>query len=377
LIGYEPDFIINIAASPFSHGQQERRYEILKSNSRKYQLPLLYVNHVGGQNNLIFDGGSMHLDDRGNLINELKYFEEDFRVIDINPSEPAQETISKTKSKYDRIHRALILGISDYFRKMNFKEAVLGLSGGVDSALVLVLAAEALGKERVHPVMMPSAFSSEHSITDSELLCKNLGVNPISIPIEKAFKTITDELNPFFESKPFDVTEENIQSRIRGTMLMALANKHRYVLLNTSNKSELAVGYGTLYGDMAGGLSVIGDLYKTEVYELCRFLNRRENIIPENILSKAPSAELRPDQKDSDSLPDYETLDQILFNHIEERKSTKALLSSGFEKEIVQRVLKLVHSSEYKRFQFAPILRVSQKSFGEGRRIPLVANYNW
>ena len=278
-------------------------------------------------------------------------------------------------TKTERIYHALIMGISDYFKKMNFSKATLGLSGGVDSALVLALSSAALGKDNVYPVMMPSPFSSTHSVDDSIVLCKNLGINVSKIQISDIYEKFLEATKDAFQGKPFNVAEENIQARIRGTLLMALSNKHGYILLNTSNKSELAVGYGTLYGDMAGGLSVIGDLYKTEIYELCRFINRNGEVIPESILTKAPSAELRPGQKDSDSLPEYDLLDQILFQYIECRRGPDEIISQGFDEKLVQRILKMVNTNEYKRFQFAPILRVSPKAFGRGRRMPLVAHY--
>lgn len=316
LIEQSPSMIINIAASPFDYSHAEKRLAILKRNVKKYGLPLAYVNHVGAQNDIIFDGGSMVLNVDGQTVAQAAFFSEDLLVFDSDNISTAAIP-PREESKISRIRVALVLGIRDYFDKMNFSDATLGLSGGVDSALVLALAVEALGRDHVHPVMMPSPYSSAHSVDDSVALCERLGVNPLTIPISEIYDQFLRSVTPFFEGKPFDVAEENIQARIRGTLLMALANKHGYILLNTSNKSELAVGYGTLYGDMAGGLSVIGDLYKTEVYELCRHLNRNGEIIPENILTKAPSAELRPNQKDSDSLPDYELLDAVLRLYIE------------------------------------------------------------
>lgn len=375
LIHHQPALIINIAASPFDYSHAEKRKAILQRNVRKYGLPLLYVNHAGAQTDIIFDGGSLALDADGNIAAELQYFSEDFSIIDTASLQHRSIPPVPSMPKMERIHKALVMGIGDYFSKMNFGHAILGLSGGVDSALVLALAVEALGKNRVHPVMMPSQFSSEHSVDDSVILAKNLGVDVIKIPIEDIFGSFLKETNPYFEGKPFDVAEENIQARIRGTLLMALANKHGYVLLNTSNKSELAVGYGTLYGDMAGGLSVIGDLYKTEVYELCRYINRNGEIIPENILTKAPSAELRPGQKDSDSLPEYDLLDSVLRLYIEGQLGFDEILKRGFDEKLVRRVLQMVNRNEYKRFQFAPVLRVSPKAFGRGRRMPLVAKY--
>jgi NAD+ synthase (glutamine-hydrolysing) len=268
-----------------------------------------------------------------------------------------------------------LLGIKDYFKKMNFSKATLGASGGIDSAVVQALAVEALGKENVHVLLMPSEFSSNHSISDAEELCKNLGNKYDIVPIQEIFAGFQTTLKPIFKDLAFNVAEENIQSRIRGNLLMALANKFHYILLNTSNKSELATGYGTLYGDMAGGLSVIGDLYKMQVYALARYINKHKEIIPLNIISKAPSAELRPNQKDSDSLPDYEILDKVLYQYIELRQGPKEIIAQGFDAGLVNSVLKLVNTNEYKRNQFCPIIRVSTKAFGVGRRLPIVAKY--
>ncbi len=375
LMEQQPEFIINIAASPFDYRQEEKRKAILKRNVLKYQLPLFYVNHSGAQTDILFDGGSMALNRNGDIIEELAYFAEDFKIIDTELLDNAKPHNRASHEKIERIHQGLVMGISDYFKKMNFSQATLGLSGGIDSALVLVLAVEALGKENVFPVMMPSPFSSGHSLSDSIALCERLGMEALKIEISAIYDQFLQAVAPAFINKPFNVTEENIQARIRGTLLMALCNKHGYILLNTSNKSELAVGYGTLYGDMAGGLSVIGDLYKTEVYEMCRYINRNSEIIPESILTKPPSAELRPGQKDSDSLPEYDVLDAVLFQYIEIRKGPDEIIASGMDVQLVQQVLKLVNTNEYKRFQFAPILRVSAKAFGRGRRMPLVARY--
>jgi len=374
LIPLQPEFIINIAASPFDYRHEEKRKGILKRNVLKYNLPLFYVNHAGAQTDILFDGGSLVFNNKGEIVAELNSFREDFEIIDTDTISELP-VINAMTDKMDRIFNGLVMGISDYFKKKNFTQAIIGLSGGVDSALVVVLAAEALGKENVIPVMMPSPFSSEHSVSDSIKLCENLGITPLKIEISTIYQQFLDTTNPFFRNKPFNVTEENIQARIRGTLLMALSNKHGYILLNTSNKSELAVGYGTLYGDMAGGLSVIGDLYKTEVYELCNYINRKNEIIPNQILTKAPSAELRPGQKDSDSLPEYDMLDPILFQYIECHQGPDDIISRGFDEALVKRILKMVNSNEYKRFQFAPILRISTKAFGRGRRMPLVARY--
>jgi NAD+ synthase (glutamine-hydrolysing) len=374
VIHQDPVLIINIAASPFDYRQDQKRKAILHRNVRKYGIPIVYVNHVGAHTDLIFDGGSMVMDGNGQIVSETPLFEESLTLVD-SKSLSEKSGTSTEPLKIEKIHRALITGIRDYFNKLNFTKATLGLSGGVDSALVMTLAVEALGKENVLPVLMPSPYSSEHSVSDSLELAKNLGVTANTIPIDDIYSSFLDATKPSFENLPFNVAEENIQARIRGTLLMAISNKHGYILLNTSNKSELAVGYGTLYGDMCGGLSVIGDLYKTDVYELCRFINREKEIIPNTILEKAPSAELRPGQKDSDSLPPYEILDAILREYIENQQGPDAIMAKGFDEALVSRILKMVNINEHKRFQFAPILRVSPKAFGRGRRMPLVAKY--
>jgi NAD+ synthase (glutamine-hydrolysing) len=377
LIKFSPEFIINIAASPFDYQHNDFRKSILKKNALKYKLPVFYVNHVGAQTEMLFDGGSLIMNKDGEVIEELKCFEEDFLLFDLKQPgfENSKSKILAPKSKVEKIHSALVMGISDYFRKMKFTQATLGLSGGIDSAVVLVLAAEALGKENVFPVMMPSEFSTGHSITDSVKLAENLGVRCDSISINKIYDAFASSTKPFFKDLPFNVAEENIQARIRAILLMALSNKFGYILLNTSNKSELAVGYGTLYGDMCGGLSVIGDVYKTDVFELARYMNRTKEIIPENIITKPPSAELRPGQKDSDSLPDYDILDKILYQYIEQHSGPHEIINAGYDEQLVRKVLKMVNTSEYKRFQAPPILRVSPKAFGLGRRMPIVGKY--
>jgi NAD+ synthase (glutamine-hydrolysing) len=273
------------------------------------------------------------------------------------------------------IHDALVVGIKDYFEKLGFRDAILGLSGGVDSALVSALAAKALGPEHVRLVMMPGPFSTDHSVSDAKTLVRNLKAEENLIPISEVYDSFIETLKPVFGDRPFDVTEENLQARIRGVILMGLSNKFGCILLNTSNKSETAVGYGTLYGDMCGGLSVIGDLYKTRVYELCGYINREEEIIPINIIRKPPSAELRPDQLDSDSLPPYDILDRILFEYIENTLSPQDIIGLGFDEILVRRVIRMVNLNEYKRYQTPPILRVTPKSFGMGRRMPIVARY--
>jgi len=381
LIRLNPDLLINIAASPFNYLQPVDRLAVLKRNALAYKLPVFYVNHVGGQTELLFDGGSMVINASGDLVLELKRFSEDFRVLDTEELELENlipdmgYKISVPGSRISLIHDALVMGIKDYFHKMGFPKAILGLSGGIDSAVTLVLASEALGKENVRAILLPSEFSSAHSIKDAEDLVKNLQAEHEIISIEESFKAMQHSLEPQFRGLPFNLTEENIQARLRAVILMALSNKFGYILLNTSNKSEAAVGYGTLYGDMCGGLSVLGDLYKTQVYELARFINRDRVIIPQNSLNKPPSAELRPGQKDSDSLPEYDILDKILFQYIEERKSPRELLEAGFDEAVVKRILNLVNTSEYKRYQTPPILRVSPKAFGMGRRMPIVGKY--
>ncbi|MBE0651440.1 MAG: NAD+ synthase [Bacteroidales bacterium] len=376
LIVHKPDIMINIAASPFNYNQAKIREEVLRRNTLKYNLPLFYVNHVGAQTELLFDGGSVVMAPSGKVVDVLNYFEEDLRVYELEETiRPKKFVKQEIPSKSALIHDALVMGIRNYFNKLGFKKAILGLSGGIDSAVTTVLAAEALGKENVYNVLLPSKFSSDHSISDSLELVKNLQMPHDIIPIENSFETLNTTLEPYFHEKPFDITEENLQARIRGVILMALSNKFGYILLNTSNKSEAAVGYGTLYGDMNGGLSVLGDVYKTEVYELARYINRNGEIIPENIILKAPSAELRPGQKDQDSLPDYAILDKILYQYIELRKGPSEIIAMGFEEELVKKVLRLVNINEYKRYQTPPILRVSGKAFGMGRRMPIVAKY--
>ncbi len=382
LIKQQPTVMINIAASPFSFAHAENRKRVLHQTATKFNLPIFYVNHVGAQTELVFDGGSLVMNAKGNVVCELAYFEEDFRVFELDwvktaksiPFEMSNNFVSE-ELYISRIHSALILGIKDYFGKMGFTKAILGLSGGIDSAVVFALAAEALGNENVLGILMPSPYSSEHSIADALQLAKHLNAATSTIPISPAFEAIKHSLSREFEGLAEDLTEENMQARIRGVLLMAMSNKKGYILLNTSNKSEAAVGYGTLYGDMCGGLSVIGDVYKTQVYALANYINREKEIIPINSIIKPPSAELRPDQKDSDSLPDYDILDKVLYNYIELKKGPEEIINQGFEKALVNRVLKMVNTNEYKRFQTPPMIRVSTKAFGLGRRMPLVGKY--
>jgi NAD+ synthase (glutamine-hydrolysing) len=377
LIKEKPAFIINIAASPFHYHQVEARKKILSANAKKYKLPVFYVNHVGAQTELLFDGGSMAVSPDGSVFDELEYFSEDFRIFEleeVTKSIPLK-TQSNEISVIQRIHDALVMGIRDYFTKLGFEKAILGLSGGIDSAVTLVLAARALGAGNVRAILLPSRFSTEHSVTDAEQVAENVGSPYETISIEEAFISFENTLASEFKGLPFNLTEENMQARIRAVILMALSNKFHYIVLNTSNKSEAAVGYGTLYGDMCGGISVLGDVYKTQVYELADYINKEKEIIPQNIISKPPSAELRPDQKDSDSLPEYDILDKILFEYIEHRKGPGELVALGFDEKTVQKVLRMVNTTEYKRYQTPPILRVSPKAFGMGRRLPIVAQY--
>lgn len=421
LIKQQPDLMINISASPFDYDHDVDRIEVMRANVLKYNLPLYYCNAVGSQTEIVFDGGSIVMNAQGTVVKEMKYFEEDFAIFDEEDvaksveggfeSNAGLKTTTAVKARATRssvihdtdfdkemrvskisdpdkiidyltadknireIHQALVLGIRDYFRKMGFTKAILGSSGGIDSAVTLAIACEALGKDNVRAILMPSQYSTGHSVSDAEQLSKALG-NPYDIvPIKEVYDAFLSTLKPIFKDLPFSLAEENIQSRSRGNLLMAIANKFGYILLNTSNKSELATGYGTLYGDMAGGLSVLGDVYKMQVYALARYINRNGVIIPENIIVKPPSAELRPDQKDSDSLPEYELLDKVLYQYIERRQGPKEIIAMGIDEALVARILKMVNNNEYKRNQFCPIIRVSCKAFGVGRRLPIVGKY--
>lgn len=386
LIAQEPDVMINLSASPFDYDHDEDRKEIILGNVLKYKIPMYYCNAVGSQTEIVFDGGSLIYDAQGNIAKELPYFQEAIDGMslealtgsDLPPVKPAEFTPLTElvfDHNIDRIYDALVMGIRDYFGKMGFTKAILGSSGGIDSAVTLAIACDALGKDNVRAILMPSPYSTEHSVDDAVALSKNLD-NPYDIiRINDIYETFLTTLEPYFKGLPFNVAEENTQSRIRGNLLMGLSNKFGYILLNTSNKSELSTGYGTLYGDMAGGLSVLGDVYKMQVYSLARYINRHQEIIPVNIIDKAPSAELRPDQKDSDSLPDYAILDKILYQYIERRQGPREIVAKGFDSALVSRALKMVNTNEYKRNQFCPIIRVSSKAFGVGRRVPIVGKY--
>jgi len=391
LMKHSPDLMINLSASPFDYTHNEDRKAIIKANVLKYKLPMVYCNAVGSQTEIVFDGASLVFDKNANLCKQLPMFVEALEAVDINDDGTINSHIIEVASavpnqelnpisldenlNINQIYEALVLGIKDYFDKMGFTKAILGSSGGIDSAVTLALACEALGKDNVRAVLMPSPYSTEHSVNDAVELSKNLD-NPYDIiKIADVYETFLSTLKPIFKDLPFSVAEENIQSRSRGNILMAIANKFGYVLLNTSNKSELATGYGTLYGDMAGGLGVLGDCYKMQVYALAKYINRNKEIIPDNIINKAPSAELRPNQKDSDSLPDYSVLDKILYQYIERRQGPTEIKAQGFDAALVDRTLKMVNNNEYKRNQFCPIIRISPKAFGVGRRVPIVGKY--
>lgn len=391
MIDQSPDIILNLSASPFDYTHDEDRKATIKSNVVKYKKPLFYCNAVGSQTEIVFDGGSLVFDKDANLCGALPMFESALAYFECNDdgtiNAPILESADRLPNKelnpkvlvpelnIDQVYKALVLGVSDYFTKMGFKKAIIGSSGGIDSAVTLAIACEALGKENVHAILMPSLYSTEHSVDDAVQLSKNLNNQYDIIPIKEVYESFLKTLKPIFKELPFSLAEENIQSRSRGNILMAIANKLGYVLLNTSNKSELATGYGTLYGDMAGGLGVLGDCYKMQVYALANYINRNHEIIPQNIIDKAPSAELRPDQKDSDSLPDYAILDQVLYQYIEKRADPSAIKLLGFDDALVDRTLKMVNNNEYKRNQFCPIIRVSPKAFGVGRRVPIVGKY--
>ncbi len=387
----KPDIMINLSASPFDYTHIEDRKATIKSNVIKYKLPLFYCNCVGSQTEIVFDGASLIFDKDGNLCKQLPQFKEAIESVKLNDDgtidapviepalampdqllEPAQFTENLNIAQ---VHDAIVSGITDYFAKMGFSKAILGSSGGIDSAVTLALACKALGNKNVRAVLMPSQYSTSHSVSDAEQLSITLD-NPYDIiSIKNIYEPFLKELKPLFKDLPFNIAEENVQSRIRGNLLMAIANKFGYILLNTSNKSELATGYGTLYGDMAGGLAVLGDCYKLQIYELAKFINADNEIIPENIITKPPSAELRPDQKDSDSLPVYEVLDKILYQYIERTQGPDQIKAQGFDVNVVDKVLKMVNLNEYKRNQFCPIIRISPKAFGVGRRVPIVGNY--
>ncbi len=371
----KPDIIINIAASPFSYSKIESKENIFISKALKYKIPVISVNQTGAQTELIFDGASVLISNKGEKLRQLPFFEEIVETYSFDDLKSGSATLPDTNDTIALIYKALVMGLRDYFTKSGLTKSIIGLSGGIDSALCLCLAVEALGNKNVRALLMPSRYSSDHSVNDAVTLSKTLGVHYDIINIEKPFTAFEEVLAPAFNGFNPDVTEENIQARIRAVLLMAISNKHGCILLNTSNKSEASVGYGTLYGDMSGGLSVIGDVYKTDVYRLAHYINRKEEIIPDNIIKKLPSAELRPGQFDTDSLPDYEILDSILYQYIELQKPAERIIKEGADRDVVLKVIRMINFNEYKRYQAPPVLRISSKAFGAGRRMPLVARY--
>lgn len=371
----KPDVILNVSASPFSYDHAPDRIHVARVNVQRYGIPMFYTNQVGGHTDVIFDGGSLVMSPDGQVFDELPYFEECLRYYDLAEVTKGGVQREQPKDKIALIHDALVLGIRDYFGKMGLTKAILGLSGGIDSTLTAVLAVRALGAKNVRGLLMPSQYSSDHSVNDARRLAQNLGIQFDLIPVQNIYDTYMDVLKPHFFGTAFNVTEENLQARIRGMLLMSISNKFGCILLNTTNKSEMAVGYGTLYGDLCGGLSILGDVYKTEVYELANYVNKDEAIIPENCIVKPPSAELRPNQKDSDSLPPYEILDPVLFQYIEKRQGPREIVAMGYDEALVSRVLRMVNLNEFKREQTSPVIRVSNKAFGMGRRMPIVGKY--
>ncbi|MFW5686556.1 MAG: NAD+ synthase [Halanaerobium sp.] len=365
--------LINISASPFNIGKDKTRYKIIKNHVQKYKLPFIMINQVGSNDELIFDGSSLVVNQSGRVIKKLNSFSEDIKTVDLK-TKKCQEY--NTLAEIESLYQALVLGIRDYLDKCGFKKAVIGLSGGIDSSVSCCLAKAALGKENVLAVTMPGPYSSAGSVEDSKILTNNLGIKLKEISISEIYNSYLSVLENDFQDTEMGVAEENIQARIRGDILMAYSNKFGHLVLSPGNKSELAVGYCTLYGDMSGGLSIISDVPKTMVYQLAEYINSKEEIIPHSILDKAPSAELRPEQKDEDSLPPYEILDQILYYYIEEGYSTSEIVELDFDSQTVRKVIQLVDRNEYKRRQAAPGLKVTSKAFGMGRRMPIAAEFN-
>ena len=380
------EIIINISASPFTIGKQDERLKMLTSHAKKYNVPIVFVNQIGGNDDLVFDGNSLVINKKGVIVDKALSFEEDLLMVefkgpDISAGDSKPGSVGKRtqagagEDEIESVFKALVLGTRDYVRKCGFKKAVIGLSGGIDSAVTAVIAARALGKGKVLGVTMPSGFSSKGSVKDSKALAKRLGIAFENIPIKSVYNAYTRTLSDMFTGLPFDVTEENLQARIRGKILMAISNKHGYLVLTTGNKSELAVGYCTLYGDMCGGLAVISDIPKTMVYDIAEYINRRKEVIPIHTIEKPPSAELRPDQKDQDSLPPYDILDGVLKAYVEESRDIDDIIGRGFNEALVKDIIKKVDTNEYKRKQAAPGLKVTSKAFGTGRRMPLAQRY--
>lgn len=373
LLNQDASILINISASPYSFGKRTDRKKMLSLLTRKDKIPLAYVCCAGAQTDLIFDGASMCFDADGNLVQLGKSFSEDFILFD---TKEKYDPIEKCEGTFEEeIYTSLVFGLKEYCSKLEFKKVLVGLSGGMDSALVTCIAVEALGAENVHVILMPSKYSSKGSITDSEVIIKNLGIKSDMVSIQPVVDETITQLNSILNSSIKSITEENLQARIRGIYLMAFSNNNGFLLLTTGNKSEMAVGYCTLYGDMCGGLAVIADVYKTDIYRIAKYINREKEIIPRSIIEKAPSAELKPNQTDQDTLPPYELLDKILRMYLEENKEYKEIREVIGDEEIVKRVLKMVDINEFKRNQAAPALRVSSKAFGYGRRYPIVQGW--
>ena len=371
LVSAGADILLNLSASPFQFGKPARRLQMLNAQAKRFKTPIYYCNSVGGNDQLVFDGHSVAISGDGSRSRELSGFREELAVLE----KPTAPFFPDHRDDLWELYHALVLGLRDYFRKCGFKSAVLGLSGGIDSALTAVLAVEALGKENVTGVAMPGPYSSEGSVRDAKSLAETIGIKCLELPITKSFQVMKEVLSPAFEGRPEDATEENLQARLRGVTMMALSNKFGSLLLTTGNKSELAVGYCTLYGDMCGGLAVISDLPKTLVYSLSRWINRDREIIPGSTIEKAPSAELRPNQTDQDSLPPYDQLDAILALYVEENLPVSAIIARGHDEALVRRITSLVDRNEYKREQAAPGLKVTGRAFGMGRRLPLAQKY--
>lgn len=363
-------FVVFMGMTPFTTESQKNKRQILSALARKYGKNIVAVNHCCGNTSVLFDGNSMAVNFKGNTVCTLGEFAEDFQIIDTNKMGARPSVPHTPEDKTALMHKALVFGIRDYFEKHGFTKAILGLSGGIDSAVVAALAAEALGAQQVKGLLMPSRFSTDHSVTDAEALARNIGMPYEILPIKEIYDQYLNTLQPVFQDEPFNVAEENLQARIRGMLVMAMSNKFGYIALNTSNKSEAAVGYGTLYGDLCGSLGVIGDVYKTDVYKLARHINKDREIIPENTITKAPSAELRPGQKDQDSLPEYAQLDAILELYLEENHSPENIIAQGFPEEVVRKVIHMTNRNDYKRAQVPACIKISKKAFGSGRRYP-------
>ncbi|MGM0461121.1 MAG: NAD+ synthase [Fibrobacterota bacterium] len=369
------EIIINISASPFHKNKGKERTEMISRHAVEEHIPFVMVNAVGANDELIFDGGSTAVDAAGEIVCRLPRFEELLQIIDT--SDFSTPVIAEEYSGESELYKAATLGIRDYFHKTGFKKALIGLSGGIDSAVTAALAVAALGPENVWGITMPSRYSSEGSVSDSAQLAQNLGITVTEIPIEDIYTSFFDHLAPHFDNLPPNTAEENLQSRIRGTLLMSLSNKFGYLVLNTGNKSEMAVGYCTLYGDMNGAVSVLADIYKSEVFDLARYINRHSEVIPSATILKPPSAELRPDQRDDDTLPPYDVLDALLKRLLEEDASATDLIAGGFDAAQVKWVIGALKTNEYKRRQAPPVLKVTPKAFGMGRRFPIAAAYEW